>query len=1003
MAEIEPMRNVTSERRRRRNEAARNRSVHFAGVVLVILLCGIHPAFGAADVTQDDYGQPRIQVRQKGGRWIVRGRKNRVEVNSSDLQMNVHAGDSTWPTVASFAGDLVVETSGKRCSLRLADAAERTIAPYETGFKTGVKIALAGFSHEGEQIDARVDLFVCLEGRDEEMVCELIAHEDKARVLECSWPAAPTPEAFNATVVPFMQGMLLPKDWPRKVWLYDTMCYGRGLYMPWWGHQKGGSALLVLIETPEDAGCRFEHPAGGPTRMQLRWVHSLGQMRYPRRVRYCFFDKGNYVTMAKRYRRHVRETGHFVSLQEKIARNPLVGKLLGSPVVHTNILAHIQPESHYYHKDDPAKNHQLTTFDERARQLRRLAEKGIDRAYVHLDGWGFRGYDNLHPDVLPPGPEAGGFEGMKRLAETCDQLGYVFAIHDQYRDYYLDAKSYDPRHTILDRSGSRPIHGIWYGGKQSILCSRLALGHVKKNYSSLLSHGIKVRGAYLDVFAVVPPDECYNPEHPATRADCLKYRGMCLDFIRSTGGVVSSEEPADWAVPHLDLVHHGPFALEPNPGRGPAMGIPVPLFNLVYHDALLLPWSLGKGSWGIPQDDLGYLHGLANAGLPYLSLSPGAAHLEQVRTMCALHERVGLAEMTNHEFLDASLRKQRTTFADGTTVTIDLDAETFVVAPPLPPRGSNRTMKYTTRSLHEARVWQRNVRARLFAALKMSDLLESKDAIALAPKTLSSAEKEGYRVEELEISSTPGRRIRVIVTVPTAHEKPWPAVVCIGGHGSDLYSPYDVETVGKEEQKARRDSIYRGFGTALARRGCVTISTTVSQHEVSEEGRLLMGERLWDVMRCVDYLESLPGVDRARIGCAGLSLGGEMAMWLGAMDERIAATVSAGFLTTMDHMEQNHCMCWKFPGLRELVDFADIYALTAPRPLQCQNGLREPQSQFYVPLARQAMEEIRTIYRDMDRPENVTLDVHDEGHVIDLPALLYFLDKHLHSSLTSGG
>ena len=94
-------------------------------------------------------------------------------------------------------------------------------------------------------------------------------------------------------------------------------------------------------------------------------------------------------------------------------------------------------------------------------------------------------------------------------------------------------------------------------------------------------------------------------------------------------------------------------------------------------------------------------------------------------------------------------------------------------------------------------------------------------------------------------------------------------------------------------------------------------------------------------------------------------------------------------------MEKNHCLCWKFDGLRELVDYADIYALTAPRPLQCQNGLLEPPSQFYVPLARQAMEEVRTIYRDMDRPENVVLDVHNEGHVIDLPGLLYFLDKHL--------
>jgi esterase/lipase len=180
--------------------------------------------------------------------------------------------------------------------------------------------------------------------------------------------------------------------------------------------------------------------------------------------------------------------------------------------------------------------------------------------------------------------------------------------------------------------------------------------------------------------------------------------------------------------------------------------------------------------------------------------------------------------------------------------------------------------------------------------------------------------------------------------------------------------------------------------------GYVTISTTVSQHELYEKGRLLMGERLWDLIRCVDYLQSMPEVDHRRIGCAGLSLGGEMAMWLGAMDERIAAAVSAGFLTTMDHMEQNHCMCWKFEGLRELVDYADIYSLIAPRPLQCQNGMLEPASQFYVPLARQAMEEIRTIYKDLGKPENVVLDVHEEAHVIDLPGLLYFFEKHLNQN-----
>jgi hypothetical protein len=309
--------------------------------------------------------------------------------------------------------------------------------------------------------------------------------------------------------------------------------------------------------------------------------------------------------------------------------------------------------------------------------------------------------------------------------------------------------------------------------------------------------------------------------------------------------------------------------------------------------------------------------------------------------------------------------------------------------------GEYRTMRYTARLPESAKAWQTDVRARLFTALKLDDLVRDRKSIALDHRRLSSAGKGSYKVEELEINSTPDRRIRIIVTVPASEDGLRPAVVCIGGHGSDLYSPYDANTVPKEPGKAKADRIYRGFGTVLAAKGYVTVSTTVSQHDVRESGRLLMGERLWDLMRCVDYLESLPQVDKARIGCAGLSLGGEMAMWLGAMDERIAATVSAGFLTNMDHMEKNHCMCWKFDGLRELVDYADIYALTAPRPLQCQNGLLEPPSQFYVPLARQAMEEIRTIYRDMERPENIVLDVHREGHVIDLPGLVYFLDKHL--------
>jgi hypothetical protein len=292
-----------------------------------------------------------------------------------------------------------------------------------------------------------------------------------------------------------------------------------------------------------------------------------------------------------------------------------------------------------------------------------------------------------------------------------------------------------------------------------------------------------------------------------------------------------------------------------------------------------------------------------------------------------------------------------------------------------------RAMKYTPRSRQKAVAWQKELRRRFYGLLKLDDLVKAK--IPLNPKVLLSEDRPGYIHQEIEINSTPGRRIKAIVTLPRSGTPPYPAVVCIHGHGGSRAVVYD------------KSNVYKGFAAALAESGCVTIATDVGQHEVYETGRTLMGERLGDVRRCVDYLESMPEVDKTAIGCAGLSLGGEMAMWLAAMDERVAACVSSGFLTVMDQMEHDHCMCWKFEGLRELVDFADIYSLIAPRPLQCQNGLAEPPTMFVVPLARQALKEIRLIYSDLGKPDDVSLAVHRGEHEVDLPSLLEFFRTSL--------
>ncbi|MBN1418746.1 MAG: hypothetical protein JXP34_08210 [Planctomycetes bacterium] len=634
-----------------------------------------------------DWGQPKVTVSAAGDVWTIAGLKNTLKLNAADLSVTIVSEDVTWNLVPSQADDVVAGLPGAgECNLKLTQAGKKSAMPYETGFMSGVAIKLSGFRHADRALDLTIQLFVCMEANSEDIIFDIVPIERTVSMRRCHWPKAFVGDEVDFTVIPAMQGMLLPRDWPRKVTLWGSFCYDRCLYMPWWGHTKRGRSAMLIIETPDDAACRFAHPAGGPTTMQVQWHHSLGRFAYPRRARLAFM-RGNYVQMAKRYRDHCTTRGDFVSLEEKIARNPPVARLIGSPVAHIGALNHHQPGSMGYDEKDPTRNHRYTTFATRAMQLENVHRKGVKRLYIHLDGWGFRGYDNLHPDCLPPSEECGGWEGLRKLADTCDRLGYLFALHDQYHDYYVDAKSFQERLARREEDG-KPIYiAQWAGGKQTWICPRFSPGHVKKNYEKMRQMGLDVGGAYLDVFAIIPPPECYSDEHPCTRTQTLECWGDCFDYIRTRVGVVSSEEPTSWAVKHISLVHHAPHWVDPIFGNGPAHGIPIPLFNLVYHDALITPWFMGaRGAhlFGIPKEHSSYLLGLLNGGIPYIAIEdPKEPEIEMARVMCALHRRVALLEMKDHEFIGEGYRKQRTTFADGTTVTIDPDAETFEVEPRL--------------------------------------------------------------------------------------------------------------------------------------------------------------------------------------------------------------------------------------------------------------------------------------------------------------------------------
>ncbi len=184
------------------------------------------------------------------------------------------------------------------------------------------------------------------------------------------------------------------------------------------------------------------------------------------------------------------------------------------------------------------------------------------------------------------------------------------------------------------------------------------------------AHGIHSQGSYNDVFGYIPPDEDFNPEHPSTRTESMNARALVLNWVRAHLGIVGTEDGSDWVMPYVDYVTS-------RDNRSPASGndessvgaIEIPLYELVYHDAIVTTYS--------PQKPRGFLH----ASAPSMSSQPQEKDLAAIRRLAALHKRVGMLEMTNHEFLDPQRKKERTTFADGTTVTVDWDTNNITISP----------------------------------------------------------------------------------------------------------------------------------------------------------------------------------------------------------------------------------------------------------------------------------------------------------------------------------
>ena len=624
---------------------------------------------------------------------IERG-NTKVCLCQETLAVTVEKGQTRWEWTEGFQPELIC----KEGSFHFLDAKNITHEAYTMGVGTGIRSCFEGFEKDGVTYPYAFETLIWIEDTTEQVYFEWVPlKEEGLQVEKVLWPGQMAFEEKKDswyTLLTHQQGILIPNDW--EITLSAIPFAGffetAGGYMPWFGQVKDRQGYIAICTTPWNAGYYAEHPAGGPyTHVGVYFESSLGKMEYRRVMRYTFLDDCDYNDLCKEYRSYVNEQGRLRTLEEKAARNPSVNDLIGCAFVHKGIKTQVQHNSDFFDPENPEKNNHLTPFAQRTKEIRELHEQGVEKLYLHLDGWAQPGYDNQHPDYLPACKEAGGWEDMKELADTMHECGYMFGIHDQYRDFYKAAPSFDENYACRLPDGSIPEHQRWAGGPQSYLCATQAPYYVKRNFTEIKKHGIRLDGAYLDVFTCNEGDECDNPEHRMTRRECYEFRGRCFEYLLSQGILPSSEEVSDWAVPSLVFCHYAPYDFMMKKPGTPKEGVPVPLYNLVYHDCVIQPWMMDKVS-----DEEDYmLYALLNGGAPYLIRDAAYPNIdgafddnvalsrkeeiERSKAVAELHKQVAKCEMLHHEMVNGDYMVQETTFSDGTGVRVDFRKQTYQI------------------------------------------------------------------------------------------------------------------------------------------------------------------------------------------------------------------------------------------------------------------------------------------------------------------------------------
>jgi alpha-L-fucosidase len=141
-----------------------------------------------------------------------------------------------------------------------------------------------------------------------------------------------------------------------------------------------------------------------------------------------------------------------------------------------------------------------------AEWVRELSTYGVSRAVMLKHVWQRYGYDSHLPTTVPANEQLGGEEGAIALSDACGEAGWLFALHENYIDFYPKSHEWNEREVALNPDGT--MRKAWFNagtGEQSYAYKNWAMAKYARIYSHEIHRRYRTTAGFYDVNSCAPP------------------------------------------------------------------------------------------------------------------------------------------------------------------------------------------------------------------------------------------------------------------------------------------------------------------------------------------------------------------------------------------------------------------------------------------------------------------------------------------------------------------